>query len=110
MDIQNQAKRNFRGRRVACGYSQVPGIDFNDIFAPVIYNVSLRSMLKSKDIRGLQASFDNVESASLHGDSERQEEIVMNIPEGFDINSNHGLPLKKIVYNLIQRKRKCSNS
>jgi hypothetical protein len=65
MDIQNQAKRNFRGRRVACGYSQVPGIDFNEIFAPVINNVSFRNMLITKAIWGLQASFDNVKSASL---------------------------------------------
>jgi Reverse transcriptase (RNA-dependent DNA polymerase) len=30
----------FRARLVACGYSQVPGVDFNESYAPVINNVS----------------------------------------------------------------------
>jgi hypothetical protein len=35
-------KRNgiFRARLVACGYSQVPGIDFNENYASVINDVS----------------------------------------------------------------------
>jgi Reverse transcriptase (RNA-dependent DNA polymerase) len=36
-------KRNgiFRAQLVACGYSQVPGIDFQESFAPVINDVTL---------------------------------------------------------------------
>jgi hypothetical protein len=30
----------FRTRLMACGYSQVPGIDFNESFAPMINDVS----------------------------------------------------------------------
>jgi hypothetical protein len=30
----------FIERLVACGYSQIPGIDFNESFAPVINDVS----------------------------------------------------------------------
>jgi Reverse transcriptase (RNA-dependent DNA polymerase) len=35
-------KRNgiFRARLVACGYSQIPGIDFNESVAPAINDVS----------------------------------------------------------------------
>ena len=35
-------KRNglFKVRLVACGYSQIPGVDFNKSYAPVISDVS----------------------------------------------------------------------
>jgi hypothetical protein len=38
-------KRNcvFQGRLVTCGYSQVPGLDFNNIFAPVVNDVTFAS-------------------------------------------------------------------
>jgi Reverse transcriptase (RNA-dependent DNA polymerase) len=40
-------KRNgvFRARLVACGYSQVPDVDFNECYAPVINDVSFCVML-----------------------------------------------------------------
>jgi hypothetical protein len=45
-----KVKRNgiFRARIVACGYSQVPGIDFSERFAPVMNDVSFRIMLIAK--------------------------------------------------------------
>jgi Reverse transcriptase (RNA-dependent DNA polymerase) len=48
-------KRNgvFRARLVACGYSQVPRINFNESFAPVINDVSFRIMLIAKLVWGL---------------------------------------------------------
>jgi Reverse transcriptase (RNA-dependent DNA polymerase) len=43
-------KRNgvFIARLVACIYSQIPGIDFNESFAPVVNNVSFQIMLIAK--------------------------------------------------------------
>jgi hypothetical protein len=40
-------KRNgaFRARLVAFAFSQIPGIDFNESFAPVINNVGFQIML-----------------------------------------------------------------
>jgi Reverse transcriptase (RNA-dependent DNA polymerase) len=68
-------KRNavFRARLVACGYSQIPGIDFDESLAPVINNVSFRIMLILKLIWNLKACIVSVETAFLHGDL--QEEI-----------------------------------
>ena len=98
-------KRNgvFRARLVACGYSQVPGIDFNESFAPVINDVSFRVMLIIKLIQGLHATIIDVETAFLHGDL--QEEIYMNIPDGLESNGNKCLRLKKTIYGLVQSAR-----
>jgi Reverse transcriptase (RNA-dependent DNA polymerase) len=40
-------KRNgvYRARLVACGYSQVPGVDFQESFAPVINDVTFQILL-----------------------------------------------------------------
>jgi Reverse transcriptase (RNA-dependent DNA polymerase) len=45
-----KVKRNgvFQAQLVACGYSQVPGVDFKDSFAPVVNNVSFRVLLIAK--------------------------------------------------------------
>jgi Reverse transcriptase (RNA-dependent DNA polymerase) len=49
-------KRNgiFQARLVACGYSQITGIDFNESFAPVINDASFRIILIAKIMWGLQ--------------------------------------------------------
>ena len=98
-------KRNgvFRARLVACGYSQIPGIDFNESFAPVINGVSFRIMLIAKLIWNLKACIVDVETAFLHG--ELQEEIYMNIPEGMNSDSNNCLLLTKTIYGLVQSAR-----
>ena len=98
-------KRNgiFRARLVACGYSQIPGIDFNESFAPVINDVSFRIMLIAKLIWNLKGCIIDVETAFLHG--ELKEEIYMNIPEGMNIDSNNCLLLTKTIYGLVQSAR-----
>ena len=42
-----KTKRNgiFRARLVACGYSQIPGVDFQESYAPVINDVTFRILL-----------------------------------------------------------------
>ena len=88
---------------VACGYSQIPGVDFNESFAPVINDVSFRVMLIIKLTRGLQATIIDVETAFLHGNL--QEEIYMNIPDGLESSGNECLRLKKTIYGLVQSAR-----
>ena len=50
-------KRNgiFRARLVACGYSQVTGEDFTDIFSPVSNDVTFRLLLVAMLIWGVVA-------------------------------------------------------
>jgi Reverse transcriptase (RNA-dependent DNA polymerase) len=88
---------------VACGYSQIPGIDFNKSFAPVINDVSFCIILIAKIMWGLQASIIDVETAFLHG--KLNEEIYMNAPDGMDVKGNKCLQLKKTIYGLVQSAR-----
>jgi hypothetical protein len=88
---------------MACGCSQIPGIDFHESFATVINDVSIQRMLIAKLIWNLEASIVDVETLFLHG--ELQEEIYMNIPEGVSYDSKHYLLIKKTIYGLLQSAR-----
>jgi hypothetical protein len=88
---------------VACGFSLIPGIDFNECFATVINDVSFQSMLIAKVNWKLEASIVNVETTFLH--DELQEEVYMNIPEGMSYDSKHCLLLTKTIYGLVQSAR-----
>jgi Reverse transcriptase (RNA-dependent DNA polymerase) len=63
-------KRNavYRARLVACGYSQVPGVNFQESFAPVINDVTFRILLVMMFTLNLKAKVVDIETAFLHGD------------------------------------------
>ena len=101
-----KVKRNgvFRARLVACGYSQVPGVDFTESFAPVINDVSFRLMLIAKLVWNMTSTVVDIETAFLHGDLD--EEIYMDIPMGLVTEPNKKLLLQKTIYGLVQSARK----
>ena len=57
-------KRNgvYRARLVACGYTQIPGVDFTDAFSPVIHDTTWRILLIYKLLWGLHACLIDVET------------------------------------------------
>jgi hypothetical protein len=67
---------------VTCGYSQVPGLNFNYSFAPVVDDVTFQILFIVMLAWNLKAKIINVETAFLNGDL--NEEIFMDIPEGID--------------------------
>jgi hypothetical protein len=89
---------------VACSYSQVPGIDFSESFAPVLNDVSFRIMLIAKLVWDMTSTVVEIETAFLHGDLD--EEIYMEVPKGIEIEHNKKLMLKKNIYGLVQSARK----
>jgi hypothetical protein len=72
---------SFRARLVACGYSQIPGVNYTDNYAPpVINDVTYRIMLICEIIWKLMSKIIDVETALLHRDL--KEEIYMDCPAG----------------------------
>mmetsp|Transcript_10575 Transcript_10575/g.23465 ORF Transcript_10575/g.23465 Transcript_10575/m.23465 type:complete len:546 (+) Transcript_10575:97-1734(+) len=103
-------KRNgvYRARLVALGYSQIPGVDFQDNYAPVINDVTFRLMLIRVLVEGLKTRAIDIETAFLHGDLE--EEIYMTIPRGYveagyEVGPDDCCALGKCIYGLVQAAR-----
>jgi hypothetical protein len=83
-----KVKRNgiFRARLVACGYSQVPGIDFSESFAPVLNDIIIRFILIAKFIWKMTCTVVDIEKAFLNG--ELDEKIHMEVSKGLEIEHN----------------------
>ena len=87
------------------GVNRKKGVDFNDIFSPVVKMSSIRIVL------GIVASLNpeieqlDVKTTFLHG--ELEEEIYMQQPKGFVEKGKEKLvcPLKKSLYDLKQALR-----
>ena len=92
----------YKARLVAKGYSQVPGIDFGDIFSLVAKVTSIRLLLSVAAAFDFEVEQMDVKTAFLHGDLE--EEIYMKQPEGFAVKGKKELAskLKKSLYGLKQ--------
>ncbi|KAL0418133.1 UNVERIFIED_CONTAM: Retrovirus-related Pol polyprotein from transposon TNT 1-94 [Sesamum radiatum] len=95
----------YKARLVAKGFTQKEGIDYTEIFSPVVKYTTVRIIL------ALTAHFDwelkqmDVKTAFLHGDLD--ENIYMAQPCGFIDNRNpeHVCLLKKSLYGLKQSPR-----
>jgi hypothetical protein len=95
----------FKARLVAKGYAQKEGIDYNEVFSPVVKHSSIRVLL------ALVAQFDlelvqlDVKTAFLHGDLE--EDIYMTQPDGFKVAGKENLvcKLNRSLYGLKQSPR-----
>jgi Reverse transcriptase (RNA-dependent DNA polymerase) len=104
-----KSKRNriFRARLVACGYSQIPGVDFQESYAPVINDMTFRILLITMLTWNLSGKVIDIKRAFLHGNL--KETIFMEIPKGMDSNKNECLILKKNIYGLVQSAREFYN-
>ncbi|KAG8481491.1 hypothetical protein CXB51_026341 [Gossypium anomalum] len=95
----------YKARLVAKGYSQVPGVDFTDVFSPVVKHSSIRALLGIVAMHDLELEQLDVKTAFLHG--ELEEDIYMQQPEGFTVSEkeNYVCLLKKSLYGLKQSPR-----
>jgi hypothetical protein len=66
---------------VAKGFSQVEGVDFDEIFSPVVCYETVHLMFALASLEGMYMTGLDVKTAFLYGKLE--EEIYMLQPEGF---------------------------
>ena len=95
----------YKARLVAKGFSQVQGVDFNDVFSPVVKHSSIRVLLALVTMYDLELEQLDVKTAFLHG--ELDEKIYMKQPEGFEVEGKEDQVclLKKSLYGLKQSPR-----
>ena len=98
----------YRARLVARGYTQIPGVDYTENYAPVMQDATLRLLLMLWAKNGLDSMVFDVETAFLYG--ELEEEIFMKVPEGYrecgyEIGDDEILELLMAIYGLIQAAR-----
>src|ERR1700744_5017324 len=91
-----------KARLVAKGFSQVEGVNYDEIFLPVVRFETVRMMLTLAALRDWHISGLDVKTAFLYG--ELDEELYMEQPEGFKIpgQQNKVMLLKHAIYGLKQ--------
>ena len=94
-----------KARLVAQGYSQKPGLDYDQTFSPVVRSESVRSVIALATKNGLKLHQMDITTAFLNGDLEEQ--VYMRQPEGFRVDGKEHLVcrLRKSIYGLKQSPR-----
>ena len=95
----------YKARLVVKGFSQKKGVDFEEIFSPMVKISSIRTVLGVAASLYLEIEQMDVKMAFLHGNL--NEEIYMEQPEGFRVKGkeDYVCKLKKSLYGLKQALR-----
>jgi len=93
---------HYQSHLVAKGFSQVEGIDFNELFSPVICYETARLLLAVAVLEDLDIQSVDIKIAYLYGDLDK--EIYMEQSEGFKLpgKENKVWQLCKALYGLKQ--------
>jgi len=102
LDAEGQIER-YKARLVAQGFLQIPGVDFNETFAPVTRHQTLWTLLALANRHQWHIHQMDMRLAFLNGDLEN--EIFMRIPEGVDSKEGEVWLLHKALYGLKQASR-----
>ena len=102
---QNGNVARFKSRYVACGYSQIHGVNYDETFAPVAKLTSLRTLSALSVHYGYDLGNSDITTAYLNSDlAETVEDIYVELPDGFRQKGKVGRLLKGL-YGLKQAGR-----
>ncbi|GJV21539.1 retrotransposon protein, putative, ty1-copia subclass [Tanacetum coccineum] len=100
--IEGVQKPRYKARLVARGFTQRAGIDYNEVFSPVVRHTSIRVILALTACKDYELEQLDVKTTFLHGNLE--EVIYMRQPPGYE-QGNKVCLLKKYLYGLKQSPR-----
>jgi hypothetical protein len=98
----------YKARLIAQGFSQVPGVDYFDTFAPVAKLASIRTVLALAASKDMEIHQIDIKGAYLNGELTDQETIYMAQPPGYHAQNSTGkvCRLRKTLYGLKQSGRR----
>jgi hypothetical protein len=99
---ENGNVSRYKARLVAKGFSQKYGVDYDEVFAPVVRSTTFRTLLSIAGNRNYRVKHYDVKTAFLNGNIE--EEIFMKQPEGYE-EGDKVCFLRKGLYGLKQAAR-----
>nr|GEV91020.1 retrovirus-related Pol polyprotein from transposon TNT 1-94 [Tanacetum cinerariifolium] len=100
--IEGVQKPRYKARLVARGFTHRAGIDYNEVFSPVVRHTSIRVILALTACKDFELEQLDVKTAFLHENLE--EVIYMRQPPGYE-QGNKVCLLKKSLYGLKQSPR-----
>ncbi|TFY63604.1 hypothetical protein EVJ58_g3163 [Rhodofomes roseus] len=95
--------QRYKARLVAQGFSQIPGLDYDDTFSPTVRLDTLRVILHLAAVHGWCRAQDDVTGAFLH--SKLHHVVYMRQPPGFDDGTGRVCRLLLSLYGLKQASR-----
>ena len=96
----------YKARLRAQGFTQRPGIDFNETYSPVMSEITFRYLISLAIQKCLSMQLMDVVTASLYGSL--YSDIYMKVPDGISVlnsSANHNMycvKLKRSLYGLKQ--------
>ena len=106
---ENNEVVKYKARLVAQGFTQKPGVDFNETYSPVMSGITFRYLISLAVQNRLFMQLMDVVTAYLYGSLDS--DIYMKVPDGIDISNrkvNRNMccvKLQKSLYGLKQSGR-----